>query len=146
MFRAFWLRGSKTQPKQSRRPAPSPRRARFELLEDRLNLSASVFTVTNSSDQLAPGSLRFAIAEANLPGNQGSTVLISSEVTGPINLTHGELKIEANMTIENQSGAPLVIDQLTPGARVFHITGSRGQRHDRGSQQRPTDDRGRLGR
>jgi fibronectin-binding autotransporter adhesin len=130
MFRAFWKRSSKVPSRKNRQDSTSRSRgqgtfkARFEILEDRLNLS-NIFTVTNASDQMAPGSLRFAIAEANLPANQGSTVVISPQVTGPINLTHGELVVQNSMTIENESGAPLTIHQSTPGARVFHVTGSR---------------------
>jgi hypothetical protein len=81
--------------------------------------------VTNSSDDLLPGSLRAAITRANLPGNEGSTIAITPAVTGPIRLTAGELPVLASMTIENLSGAPVEICQDTPDARVFHVAGPR---------------------
>jgi predicted outer membrane repeat protein len=79
--------------------------------------------VVNSSDHLA-GSLRDAINHAN--ADPGSTVSITSQVTQPINLTTGELSILANMTIRNDSGAPLEIHQRMPNARVFHIGAANG--------------------
>ena len=91
-----------------------------ESLESRLVLAT--FPVTNPSDNLLPGSLRYAITQANLPGNEGSTVAITPQVAGPIVLTGGELSITSSMTIRNDSGAPLEVRQSTPGARVFHIT------------------------
>lgn len=94
-------------------------RPSLEILEDRL--VPATFLVTNPTDNLDPGSLRYAITEANLPGNQGSTIEITPQVNGPINLTGGELPIESNMTIRNDSGAPLEIHQATAGARVFHV-------------------------
>jgi hypothetical protein len=68
-----------------------------------------------------PGSLRYAITQANLPGNAGSIVKITNQVTGPIDLTAGELPLNASMTIRNDSGAPVEIRQATANARVLHI-------------------------
>jgi hypothetical protein len=93
------------------------------VLEDRV--TPSTFLVTNTSDDLRPGSLRAAITQANLRGNEASTVEITAAVTGPIRLTAGELPVLASMTIENLSGAPVDIRQDTAGARVFHVAGSR---------------------
>src|SRR5262249_52242153 len=81
----------------------------------------STFLVTNSLDNLLPGSLRYAITQANLPGNEGSTVEITPQVTSPIVLTNGELPISASMTMRNDSGAPVEIRQATANARVLHI-------------------------
>ena len=91
-----------------------PWRPMAESLESRLVLST--FLVTNPSDNLAPGSLRYAITQANLPGNEGSTVKFTPQVAGPIVLTGGELSISDNMTIRNDSGAPLEIRQSTATA------------------------------
>jgi hypothetical protein len=85
----------------------------------------STFRVTNSLDNLLPGSLRYAITQANLPGNEGSTVEITPQVTSPIVLTNGELPINASITIRNDSGAPVEIRQDTADARVFHVAGDR---------------------
>jgi hypothetical protein len=77
--------------------------------------------VTNATDNLMPGSLRYAIMQANLPGNNGSIVSITNQVAGPIVLTAGELPINASMTIRNDSGSPVEIRQETASARVFHV-------------------------
>jgi len=126
MVRALWNRHV-----QSRSLSPRPRlvsrqprrrwdsRLSLEILEDRLALST--FLVTNSTDNLMPGSLRSAITQANLPGNNGSVVRITNQVAGPIVLTAGELPINASMTIRNDSGAPVEIRQATANARVLHI-------------------------
>jgi hypothetical protein len=124
MFRTFRDRtaGQPARDNGGRRATGQRRRASrpaLEALEDRLVLST--FFVTNSSDNLQPGSLRYAITQANLPGNAGSTVEITSQVTGPIVLHNGELPVDANMTILNDSGAPLEIRQATPHARVIEV-------------------------
>jgi hypothetical protein len=64
----------------ARRPVRRPC-LRLESLEDRL--VPATFFVTNASDNLDPGSLRYALTQANLPGNQGSTIEITPQVTGP---------------------------------------------------------------
>jgi fibronectin-binding autotransporter adhesin len=103
---------------------PRARRPVAEALESRMVLAT--FFVTNTGDNLLPGSLRYAITQADLPGNEGSTVEITPQVTGPtINLSLGELAISDSMTIRNDSGQPLEIHQSTPEARVFHF-GSAG--------------------
>jgi fibronectin-binding autotransporter adhesin len=92
------------------------------VLEDRIALST--FLVTNAMDPrgaLVRGSLRWAVARANLPRNQGSTVAITSAVPGAITLHAGEISIRSSLTIENESGHPLTIDQASPNSRVFRI-------------------------
>jgi fibronectin-binding autotransporter adhesin len=101
------------------RPAALSARPAVEALEDRL--VPSTFLVTNSSDNSLPGSLRYAIGQANQPGNAGSVVSITAQVNGPIILSHGELSVSADMTISNDSGAPVEIRQATPNARVLHV-------------------------
>jgi hypothetical protein len=92
------------------------------VLEDRA--VPTTFFVTSAVDApgaLVPGSLRWAVAQANLPQNQGSTVAITPLVQGAITLRAGELPIRSSLTIENDSGGPLTIRQATPGARIFHV-------------------------
>jgi predicted outer membrane repeat protein len=81
----------------------------------------ATFFVTNSTDNLLPGSLRYALTQANLPGNNGSTIEITPQVSAPIALHLGELPIAQDMTIRNDSGAPLEIRQTTANSRVFHV-------------------------
>src|SRR5215831_1540220 len=116
MLRALWNRlvHSRGRLPRPRLVSRQPRRRwdsrlSLEMLENRLALSN--FLVTNSTDNLMPGSLRYAITQANLPGNEGSIVAITNQVTGPIVLMAGELPINASMTIENLSGAPVEIRQ-----------------------------------
>jgi hypothetical protein len=130
MLRALWNRlvHSRSLSPRPRLVSRQPRRQwdsrlSLEILEDRLALST--FLVTNSTDNLMPGSLRYAITQANLPGNDGSIVRITNQVAGPIVLTEGELPINASLTIENRSGAPVEIRQDTADARVFHVAGRR---------------------
>src|SRR5581483_7479250 len=106
MVHMFWQRPVRSLTNSYRR-RPGTNRLFLEVLEDRL--VPSTFLVTNASDNLAPGSLRYAIEQANLPGNANSTVEITPQVTGPIILSHGELPIDSSMTIRNASGAPLEI-------------------------------------
>jgi fibronectin-binding autotransporter adhesin len=84
----------------------------------------STFLVTTALDPrsaLVRGSLRWAVARANLPRNQGSTVAITAAVPGTITLRAGELAIRSNLTIENDSGHPLTIRQGTANSRIFHV-------------------------
>jgi hypothetical protein len=123
MFRAWWHRivDSMTTDRGSR-PCRRLRACRLalECLEERI--TPSTFFVVNSSDNLLPGSLREAISQANLVPD--STIKITSQVKSPIKLTHGELSIQTSMTIENASNASVTIEQLTPNARVFDVSGS----------------------
>jgi hypothetical protein len=101
------------------RPIRRTHRLALEPLEDRA--VPATFLVINSADNLLPGSLRYAVTQANLPGNGGSTIEITPQVVAPITLTSGEMPITSNMTIRNDSGAPLEIHQATANARVFHL-------------------------
>ncbi|MHC5542950.1 hypothetical protein ACYOEI_32415, partial [Singulisphaera rosea] len=95
-------------------------RPSLDRLEDRT--TPSTFYVTNALDSRVPtpGSLRWAIGQANLPQNQGSTVAITPQVQGTIALRAGELKISSSVTIENDSGHALTI-QAGPNSRIFHV-------------------------
>jgi hypothetical protein len=122
MVRTFWQRLVHPVVKAPSRRCPS--RLALEVLEDRL--VPSTFLVTNASDNLEPGSLRYAITQANLPGNNSSMIEITPQVSGPIVLRLGELPLDASMTIVNDSGAPLEIQQGTANARVFHLGAAAG--------------------
>jgi hypothetical protein len=112
------LRDAKRQAPARRRPV----RPEVDVLEERT--TPSTFLVTNSFDpagRLVPGSLRWAIARANVARSQSPTVEITSMVHGPVTLHAGELRVSNGMTIENGSGAPLTIQQSTPYSRILHV-------------------------
>jgi hypothetical protein len=95
----------------------------MEVLEARVALTT--FLVVNALDGPGNGpvgSLRYAIAQADSSGGRTHTVVITSRVKGPIALTAGEIPIDTSLSIENQAGRAVEIDQTTPGARVFHVT------------------------
>src|ERR1700722_14887269 len=97
-------------------------RPSLDILEDRT--TPSTFLVTCALDPpgaLAPGSLRWAVAQANLPRNQGAIVAITPAVQNSITLRAGEISIRSSLTIQNESGHPLTIEQSSPNSRVFHI-------------------------
>jgi fibronectin-binding autotransporter adhesin len=127
MFRAYRNRLANPTNSPSYRQSPMLRPSRRPLtfrpgvegLEPRL--VPARFLVINSLDNLLPGSLRYAITQANMAGSRGSTVAITPQVTSPIVLTNGELPINVSMTIRNDSGAPVEIRQATANARVLHI-------------------------
>jgi hypothetical protein len=108
-----------------RRIWPRTYRLSLDVLEDRTTLST--FLVSSAFDPrgaLVRGSLRWAVAQANLPRNQGSAVAITTAVQGSITLRAGEIPIRSRLTIENDSGRPLTIQQGSPNSRVFHIVGN----------------------
>jgi hypothetical protein len=115
MLRALWQRVASPRVRR-----PRTYRLSLESLEQRTLLST--FSVLNSADNLLPGSLRYALDQANQA--PGSTIQITTQVTSPIILVQGELPILANVTIENDSGSAVTIDQITPNARVFHASGA----------------------
>ncbi len=103
------------------------RRARpaLDVLEERAVPSTLyVTTAVDPRGALVTGSLRWAVAQANRPGNAGSTIQITPLVQGAITLRAGELPIRAGLTIENASGAALTIQQGTPNSRIFHVLAS----------------------
>lgn len=114
-------RGLRT-PKRQQRTRRDAIRPTMDVLEDRT--TPSTFLVTNALDpvgRLAPGSLRWAIAQANASRSQDPTVEITSQVQGTITLRAGELRISNSLTIENGAGAPVTIQQATRNARVVHV-------------------------
>jgi hypothetical protein len=106
----------------SRCVRPRAIRLALDVLEDRI--TPSTLLVTNALDPLGAlvrGSLRWAVAQANLPRNQGSTIEITSAVPGVIALRAGKISVRSSVTIENESGHPLSIEQTSLNSRVFHI-------------------------
>ncbi len=84
----------------------------------------STFYVTTDVDparRLVRGSLRWAVAQADRPANQGSTVEITPSVTGTITLHAGELKVRSSMTISDLASGPLTIRQGTRAARLIDV-------------------------
>ena len=78
-------------------------------------------TVTNGSDS-GPGSLREAISKANSNPNSNSLTRINiKSFKGPITLTSGEISIESDIEILNDSGSNLII-RAAPASRIFHVS------------------------
>jgi len=75
---------------------------------------ANTITVTNTND-MGPGSLRQAIADAN----DGDTIN-AKDVSGSIQLTTGELLLNKNVTI-NGPGAEKLSVENTQSSRVFEV-------------------------
>jgi hypothetical protein len=97
-------------------------RLSVDLLEDRT--APATFSVTNALDPrgvLLRGSLRWAVAQANLPRNNGATIAITPAVQNAITLRAGQIPIRSSVTIENQSGRPLAIRQMSPISRIFQV-------------------------
>jgi hypothetical protein len=102
--------------------AQAPRRARLalEALEGRA--LPSTFTVSNLLDNTDPGSLRWAVGQAN--SNPGpDTVVFASGVSGTLALTGGELLITDSVTI-NGPGASLLTVSGNNASRVFDVSNS----------------------
>ncbi len=97
-------------------------RLSLDVLEDRT--TPSTFLVTRALDPrdvLVRGTLRWAVAQANLPRNHGSIVAITPSVQNLITLRAWEIPIRSSLTIENESGHPLTIEQRSPNSRLFQI-------------------------
>jgi hypothetical protein len=101
-------------------------RLHLEALEDRTLLSAQLFTVTSTSDDLSAattkGTLRWAVTQADMPGNAGSTIEFSNSLSGKtITLTQDQLDITNNMTI-NGLGANRLAVSGGGTSRVFYVS------------------------
>jgi Bacterial Ig-like domain (group 3) len=81
-------------------------RPSLERFEDRLLLST--FRVSNKSDNEKPGSLRYAIEQANQPANAGSTIAIDSKLFGTIQLTKPLPDLSENVTIEKPASSTIL--------------------------------------
>jgi hypothetical protein len=95
----------------------------LEALESRT--TPSTFLVTNAQDpagRLVPGSLRWAIAQANAPRQQNPVVALTPTIQGTITLHGGALRIQNALTFVNASGGAVTLAQATPNARVLEVT------------------------
>src|SRR4051795_12939135 len=102
-------RGAPATPSRKRARASRPS---MEVLEDRIALAT--FFVVNSLDGPGSGpagSLRSAIIQATQPGSGTNRVVITPEVTRPIDLTAGEIHFATSLAIENRSGREVAIRQ-----------------------------------
>ena len=118
-MRPATLRRPVSVPARASTRRPRAARPGLDALEDRV--TPSTFYVTNTLDTPAPGSLRWAVNQANWSHDPASTVDITSLVKGTITLQAGELSIRTGLTVENLSGNPVTLLQSTPNARVFHV-------------------------
>ena len=92
----------------------------MEVLEARVALTT--FLVVNALDGPGNGpvgSLRYAIAQADMSDNPTDRVVITSHVRGPITLSAGEIAISTSLAIENGAGRAVEIRQTTG---VVHVT------------------------
>jgi hypothetical protein len=104
-FRRWFLSrraaGTRTSLKRLPRVSVHPR---LEALEDRTLLS--IYTVSQTGDAGTgsglSGDIRYCINQANL--NPGSTIIFTTK--GVISLSHGELPIKVDMTIQGPSTGP----------------------------------------
>src|SRR5579875_4026198 len=96
-------RGRQKFRKLSSRPTPRFRPL-LEALEDRC--VPSTLTVTNSGDDVnMPGTLRYDIAHAQ----SGDTILLTGAVKSGIELTHGELVLNQDVTITSAGNHQITI-------------------------------------
>src|SRR5947209_9334616 len=97
MTRLSWIRNAFAR--RATRPirkAPPRSRPALEALEDRC--VPSTLTVTSSADDVTVNhTLRYAVAHAQ----SGDTILLTAAIQAPIVLTHGELVLSRNVTIES---------------------------------------------
>ena len=66
---------------------------------------ASTITVTSLADDGSPGTLRYAIVNAN----SGDTINFAKQVSGTITLTQGQLEINKNVTISGPGASSMAI-------------------------------------
>src|SRR5579883_2629398 len=137
-----WLRRS-SSPRKTASKKPYFRKCFLEILEDRTLLSAQIYTVTlngdaGTKDTSDPsghsGDVRYCINQANQVANAGSTIefdptaIFGGNPTGTISLSHGELPVKVNMTIQGASVGPTIVTISGIGgggaSRIFDITSS----------------------
>ncbi len=114
---------------------PRAIRLSLEVLEDRT--TPSTFLVTNALDPrgaLVRGSLRWAVAQANLPRNQGSTVAITPAVPGAITLRAGEIRYPLEHDDRERVGTP--VDDSTAIPELAGLPDRQQPANDRGDHHR----------
>jgi hypothetical protein len=118
---AWSLRRVRTQQGERRRPHTPRRfwRPQLEFLEDRC--VPSTLTVTQIGDDVAVNhTLRYAVAHAH----RGDTILITDAVKSPIVLTHGDLVLDKDLTIEAVGHNPATVSgRGYRSGRVFSVYG-----------------------
>ena len=116
MITRSWIRKLFARTPRTIRKAPARFRPHIETLEDRV--TPSTYNITNLNDDLNPGSLRWAITQAN--ANPGPDTIDSfetrTETTYDLNLqpigTHTErYPVPINLTLGTQ--LPTITDDLT---------------------------------
>jgi hypothetical protein len=138
-WRKWWRRSTP----RSKKPNPNKkhkfRKCFLEILEDRTLLSANLYTVNITSDNVIntgqqtsqfSGDLRWCIEQANL--NPGSTIQFDNSVfplstSTTIKLSQGELQVAASMTIQGEGSNVITVsgnDGKGGKSRVFDITSS----------------------
>src|SRR5262249_37753310 len=111
------------------RKAPARFRPHIETLEDRV--TPSTFNVTNSNDDLTPGSLRWAIIQAN--ANPGPDTIDTYQTTTIYDLTGQpigteRLPLSINVTLAGTQ-LPTITDDLTIiGNDTFKVSGNNQSR------------------
>jgi hypothetical protein len=118
MWFSSWLRkGNRDRNRCRSGRKPMSFRLQLETLEDRA--TPSTLTVMNTLDNLAPGSLRYAITYAA----RGDTIVFDPSLNGQaITLTGTELTISQNLTIQGPGAGLLKI--YGSGCRLFEIDGA----------------------
>jgi predicted outer membrane repeat protein len=81
---------------------------------------AATYTVTNTNDDLNPGSLRWAVSQAD--ANPGSTIGFSLASPSTINLSNGPLSVTASVAIVGPGLASLAINGN--GSQIFNAPSS----------------------
>ena len=119
MFLVEWYRKSRVSPEDYLRRRRRPSKVRFtpqvDVMEDRTLLS---IVVTNTDDH-GMGSLRQAIADADVPGE----TIDATQIKGTITLSSGSLVINKNLVIQGPDANRLTISG-NDQARVFDVEGS----------------------
>src|SRR5262245_31524749 len=126
-----WLKKLFARTPRTIRKVPARFRPHIETLEDRV--TPSTFNVTNSNDDLNPGSLRWAITQANAnPGPDTIDTYLTIDnrdiLTGLIVTTR--VGVSINVTLEGTQ-LPTITGDLTiigDGRSVFTVSGNNQSR------------------
>jgi hypothetical protein len=132
MWFSSWL-PNRIAKRPAERRAPNRRPARFRPRLESLDARdvPSTFTVTNSLYDGSPGSLRWAVGQANANAGDDTITFDATAFQTPqtITLAEGELQITENLTIQGPGAGVLTISGgglsgRIYGSRVFEIDGA----------------------